>query len=106
VQLDTLPEAAQLLSALDQIFRLYVRGFALPGQQHDGSSVHLVGQKLPFGSFLLDGTAKRVLVYVSTTTEAYVCCFQHSVIQGPYMSWDGFLRFSFDFRIAKLPPAV
>lgn len=74
VQLDTLPEAAQLLSAMDQIFRLYVRGFALPGQQHDGSSVNLVGQKLAFGAFLLDGkVAQRVHANDDNRSSCFGC---------------------------------
>ncbi len=78
--LETLTHALDIYRALDTIFRAYVRGNALPGQLSGGHSVSLGkglgGQALTFGTFIL---------------------------QGPYISWHGFIRFLLDFNIAKQP---
>jgi hypothetical protein len=76
VQLETIPSAAQLLKALDRIFRAYVRGNALPGQMTGGNTVDLDGKSLSFRTFIL---------------------------HGPYMSWRGFQSFLLDFSIARPP---
>eukprot|EP01034_Spumella_vulgaris_P023609 gene23609-29845_t len=76
VQLETIPSAAQLLKALDRIFRAYVRGNALPGQMTGGNTVDLDGKSLSFRTFIL---------------------------HGPYMSWRGFQSFLLDFFIARPP---
>eukprot|EP00981_Chlorochromonas_danica_P010625 scaffold3290_cov165-Ochromonas_danica.AAC.68 len=77
VILDTLPSSISMIRALEQIFRAYIRGNALPGQLAGGNAVDLAGQTLSFRSFVLDG---------------------------PYLSWRGFLSFLLDFVIAKAPP--
>ena len=78
--LETFTHAMEIYRALDTIFRAYVRGNALPGQLSGGHSVSLGrglgGQALTFGTFIL---------------------------QGPYISWHGFIRFLLDFNIAKQP---
>lgn len=78
--LENLTHALDIYRALDTIFRAYVRGNALPGQLSGGHSVSLGkglgGQALTFGTFIL---------------------------QGPYISWHGFIRFLLDFNIAKQP---
>lgn len=76
IRLETLNAAAQIVPALDYIFRVYVRGNSLPGQQFGSGDVFLGDNKISMGKFLL---------------------------QGPYMSWKGFLEFIKDFRIAQLP---
>lgn len=76
IMLEGLPSSSLILKALDRIFRAYVRGNALPGQQSGGNTVDLAGNTLSFRAF---------------------------VLQGPYMSWKGFLSFLLDFSIASLP---
>lgn len=76
IRLETLVAAPQIVPALDYIFRVYVRGNSLPGQQFGSGDVVLGDNKMPMGKFLL---------------------------QGPFMSWKGFLEFVKDFRIAQLP---
>lgn len=76
IRLEGLNSAAQIVSALDYIFRVYVRGNSLPGQQFGSGDVFMGDNKISMGKFLL---------------------------QGPYMSWKGFLEFVKDFRIAQLP---
>eukprot|EP01031_Cornospumella_fuschlensis_P039340 gene39340-47885_t len=73
---ESLTSAASMLKALDSIFRAYIRGNALPGQLAGGNAVDFAGQTLTFRSFILNG---------------------------PYLSWKGFLCFLLDFNIAKAP---
>lgn len=76
VMLETITSASHILKALDRLFRAYVRGNALPGQQSGGQSVDLAGHTMTFRTF---------------------------VLHGPYMSWRGFVSFLLDFAIVKLP---
>jgi hypothetical protein len=76
VMLESLSSSTLVLRALEKIFRAYVRGNALPGQQSGGNTVDLAGNTLSFKTFIL---------------------------QGPYLSWKGFLNFLLDFLIAGLP---
>ncbi len=76
VMLETVTSASHILKALDRLFRAYVRGNALPGQQSGGQTVDLAGYTMTFRTF---------------------------VLQGPYMSWRGFVSFLLDFSIAQLP---
>jgi hypothetical protein len=76
VMLETITSATHILKALDRIFRVYVRGNALPGQLSGGTTVDLAGQTMTFRRF---------------------------VLQGPYMSWKGFIAFLLDFHIASIP---
>lgn len=73
---ESLTSSASMLKALDSIFRAYIRGNALPGQLAGGNAVDFAGQTLTFRSFILNG---------------------------PYLSWKGFLCFLLDFTIAKAP---
>ena len=71
-----LPYARAYTKGLTAIFRAYIRGNALPGQQIlDG--VNVGGSKTSFDKFLL---------------------------HGPYLSWKGFAGVLKDFFIAKKPP--
>ncbi len=76
IMIEAMPSSPNVLKALDRIFRAYVRGNALPGQQSGGSTVDLAGNTLSFRLF---------------------------VLQGPYLSWKGFLSFLLDFSVASLP---
>lgn len=80
ILLESVNSAVEIYTALENIFKTYVRGNTLPGQLTGGSSVSLGkgigGQSLQFNTFLL---------------------------QGPYMSWKGFVRFLIDFSIAYVP---
>jgi len=76
VLLETISSAANLLKALDRIFRVYVRGNALPGQLSGGNTVEMAGNILSFRTF---------------------------VLHGPYLSYKGFVSFLLDFSIAQLP---
>jgi hypothetical protein len=76
VMLETITSASHILKALDRLFRAYVRGNALPGQQSGGQTVDLAGHTMTFRTF---------------------------VLQGPYMSWKGFVGFLLDFSIVQLP---
>ncbi len=76
VMLETVTSASHILKALDRLFRAYVRGNALPGQQSGGQTVDLAGYTMTFRTF---------------------------VLQGPYMSWRGFVSFLLDFSIVQLP---
>ena len=76
VLLESITSAAHILKALDKSFRAYIRGNALPGQLSGGATVDLAGQTMTFRTF---------------------------VLQGPYMSWKGFVSFLLDFNIAALP---
>ena len=53
IRLETIPYAGQIVPALDYIFRVYVRGNSLPGQQHGSKDVILGDNKLSLGKFLL-----------------------------------------------------
>ena len=77
VQLESVPSSALILKALDRIFRVYVRGNALPGQLIGGSTVEFDGNPLSFRNFILDG---------------------------PYLSFRGFVQFLLDFNVSKPPP--
>jgi hypothetical protein len=74
--LESIPSSSIILKTVDKIFRAYIRGNALPGQQTSGNTVDLAGHNISFGAFLLNG---------------------------PYMSWKGFLQFLMDFGVVKLP---
>jgi hypothetical protein len=76
-QLDVLPSAALVLKALDKIFRTYVRGTAVSGQLAGGNTVEIDGSMLSF---------------------------RHFILNGPYISWRGFVQFLLDFAIASPPP--
>ena len=53
IRLEMIPYAGQIVPALDYIFRVYVRGNSLPGQQHGSKDVILGDNKLSLGKFLL-----------------------------------------------------
>ena len=72
LQVGQLNHVQQVMAELSKIFRVYVRGNALAASTLSGTSVTVDGHKLDMDAFLLDG---------------------------PYMSWDGFLFFCHDFRI-------
>lgn len=74
--LENIPSSSIILKTIDKIFRAYIRGNALPGQLTSGNTVDLAGHNISFGTFVLNG---------------------------PYMSWKGFLQFLIDFGIAQLP---
>lgn len=76
VMMESITSASHILKALDRAFRAYIRGNALPGQLSGGATVDLAGQTMSFRNF---------------------------VLQGPYMSWKGFVSFLLDFNIAALP---
>jgi hypothetical protein len=76
IEMESLVSAAAILKAVDRIFRVYIRGNALPGQQIGGNTVDLAGNTLSFRTFVLGG---------------------------PYLSWKGFLSFLLDFSVAALP---
>lgn len=74
--LENIPSSSIILKTIDKIFRAYIRGNALPGQLTSGNTVDLAGHNISFGTFVLNG---------------------------PYLSWKGFLQFLIDFGIAQLP---
>lgn len=78
IMFESLTSSAALLKALERIFRTYVRGNALPGQLTGGNTVEFDGLNLPQRTFIL---------------------------QGPYLSFAGFVRFLLDFNVASAPPA-
>jgi hypothetical protein len=70
---DLVSGPGEILYALERIFRIYVRGYALAGQRISGNLVEIDGRPIPFLKFLLSG---------------------------PYLSWTGFLSILKDFNIA------
>lgn len=80
ILLDDLSTGAEVLGALDKIFRIYVRGHALIGQRIGGNSVIIDGKNpISFAKFLLSG---------------------------PYINWNGFLCFLQDFNISLIPKSL
>lgn len=78
--LESLPSGVvDILPALERIFRVYVRGYALAGQNVGGGNISLNNRKIPYLSFLLNG---------------------------PYLSWSGFLCILKDFDICPVSSAV
>ena len=75
---ESLPSSNSIFKALDQIFRVYIRGNVLPGQQSGGRLVDMDGRTVSFRSFVLNG---------------------------PFISWKGFMNVLLQFSIAK-PPAA
>lgn len=76
VQLEDVSSGKFILAALDKIFRTYIRGSAMPGALTGGTSVALNGRSMSFRTFILNG---------------------------PYISWKGFLNFLLDFNVVKVP---
>ena len=76
INLEILPYGAQMFEALHRIFRAYVRANSLPGQLIGNSRVELDGISLPVGVFILNG---------------------------PYLSWKGFISILLDFNISNIP---
>lgn len=76
VYLESIPSGSIIGKALDKVFRAYIRGNALPGQLSSGNTVDLAGNTVSFGNFVLNG---------------------------PYMSWKGFVQLLIDFGIASMP---
>jgi hypothetical protein len=77
--LESIPSSSNIFKAIDKIFRTYIKGNALPGQLASGQTVDLAGQ---------------------------VVSFRHFVLDGPYMSWKGFVQFLADFNIVNFPHAT
>ena len=73
---ETLTSSNAIFKALDQIFRVFIRGNALPGQQSGGRFVDMDGRTVSFRSFVLNG---------------------------PFMSWKGFVNVMMQFGIARVP---
>lgn len=76
INLENLPYGAAMLEALQRIFRAYVRGNSLPGQLVGNSRVELDSISIPVGAFILNG---------------------------PYLSWKGFISILLDFNISSIP---
>lgn len=76
IYLDGFASSQNIARACEKIFRAYVRGNALSGQLAGGNIVEMSGYNMPFRTF---------------------------AIQGPYMSWRGFLTFLLDFSIVEIP---
>jgi hypothetical protein len=74
--LDKIPSSASIIRALDRIFRAYIRGNALPGQLSSGQTVDMAGHTISFRNFILNG---------------------------PYLSWRGYVQILIDFGIAGFP---
>lgn len=73
---ETLTSSNAIFKALDQIFRVFIRGNALPGQQSGGNFVDMDGRTVSFRSFVLNG---------------------------PFMSWKGFVNVMMQFGVARVP---
>jgi len=76
INIEALPYGPGMLEALQRIFRAYVRGNSLAGQLVGNSRVELDGISLPVGAFILNG---------------------------PYLSWKGFISIILDFNISSIP---
>ena len=76
INIEALPYGTGMLEALQRIFRAYVRGNSLAGQLVGNSRVELDGISLPVGAFILNG---------------------------PYLSWKGFISIILDFNISSIP---
>eukprot|EP01036_Dinobryon_divergens_P031680 gene31680-41124_t len=73
---ESLTSSNAIFKALDQIFRVFIRGNALPGQQSGGHFVDMDGRTVSFRSFVLNG---------------------------PFMSWKGFVNVMMQFGVARVP---
>lgn len=76
ILVENIPSSSSILSALHTIFKAYIKGNALTGQMKPMNRVSIGEKELNLSDFLL---------------------------QGPFLSLKGFLRFIFDFKISFLP---